>query len=804
MKQIFSITLSTCLFAALGATAVADTARTFASKVQPVLKTYCIQCHGPDTQEGDINLSGNHTLETLLDSKDVWFRVLDQLEFQEMPPEDEKQPTDAERQAVINWIKGDLTQSVSQKNLESGRSRFRRLTRAEYANAVTDLFGVRPEVDMLPADSRVRGFTKKPDALPMSMDGAYGYYTTVDELLDNWLLNKLPKDAGEPSIRRSEARTTGQSGGHSLELPDNWHVYFNTDDTSGRIKDYGMFKVPGRHTVRVHVYGYQTDKPLPFGVYLGTTWSYPQKIRLAGLGVAPPGKPAVIEVEVDAEKGDGLRIIPFGLGEQVPKNSQASKCKGPGLAMQWVEVVGPPLPVAGDAWLTQDFPPELIEAMRGKHGHLRDPAKKNDKGLDMTPEEVVDVMRTTLARVGARLWRRDLTTAELDDLLEHVQQGLIEGRHVRGIYAEALVDMMTSPNFFCVVESSGELDDFALANRLALFLWNSFPDEELMELARANRLSRPAVLREQTERMLDDPKAERFVADFLEQWLDLHALDDTTPDNRLYPEYDELLKFSSVQQTRAFFSRVLAENRSVRDLVAPDWMMVNSRLAEHYGIGGVTGTKMRVVRRPKDSPFGGLWTQPVIMKVTADGSSTSPVKRGVWMSERLLGVPISPPPPNIEPIDPDTRGATTVREQLALHSKEGNCASCHRKFDPYGFAMESFDVMGNFREHYRVLNADRQKNEPRWTDGLPVDPHGVTPQGEAFTDITALRQLLAEQPDRVAWGVTWHLMTYATATPTSPLDRAAIQQVVDGAKKDDYGLRSIVHGIVQSETFRNK
>ena len=253
--------------------------------------------------------------------------------------------------------------------------------------------------------------------------------------------------------------------------------------------------------------------------------------------------------------------------------------------------------------------------------------------------------------------------------------------------------------------------------------------------------------------MLNDPRSRRFVSSFADQWLGLWAIDNTTPDKDLYPEYDDVLKISSVMETQATLQRMLDKNLSVRDFAAPNWALVNERLAQHYGLSGVKGFTLRQVPLPADSPFGGLWTQAATMKVTANGTLTSPVKRGVWVAERLLGTPIPPPPPNIEPVDPDTRGAKTLREQLALHSKAGNCKACHARFDPYGFALESFDVMGAFRTRYRQADPDvakvpesQRKGRPRWRDGLPVNCTGRTPDGTAFSGIQELRQTAGEEP----------------------------------------------------------
>ena len=264
-------------------------------------------------------------------------------------------------------------------------------------------------------------------------------------------------------------------------------------------------------------------------------------------------------------------------------------------------------------------------------------------------------------------------------------------------------------------------------------------------------------------------------------------------------------------ETQATFRRMLDKNLSVRDFVAPQWALVNERLAKHYGIKGVSGFALQEVKLPADTPYGGLWTQASILKVTANGTLTSPVKRGVWVAERLLGTPIPPPPPNIEPVDPDTRGAKTLREQLALHSKQGSCKACHANFDPYGFALESFDVMGNFRTQYRELDPDfaqlspaEQKTHSRTRDGLPVDCSGITPSGTKFTDIRELRHLLAEQPEQLARGVTRHLITYATGAAATNLDQPAIDVMAKQAAADNYGLRSLVHNVVQSELFRSK
>ncbi|MCE9606611.1 MAG: DUF1592 domain-containing protein [Planctomycetia bacterium] len=805
-----------------------DAATSFRAGVHSVLQAHCAKCHGDKVAEAKLRLDAPRSLEQLAEERQLWFRVLGQIESGAMPPDGETPLTAAERKAIVDWIRGDFTTLLVAKQATEGRSKLRRLSRTEYANTIYDLFGVRPTVGLnLPEDGRTDGFDKVSTALPLSASGAAGYLKMTDDVL-SWMLKyvpKAPKPTDPPHMQavvRSVARESEQSKGHILELDDGWKVSFNSDTASGPNRGFSASR-PGMHKLRIAVYGYQTDKPMAFGVYAGHTGAYPQIIDLLTILEAPPGKPAVIETEVylrtrdlndRSPVGDALRVIPFGLGVQVPKNSQASQCKGPGLALQYIDVEQPTLPLAGDLWLTADFPPALIEELRAQRkviANATGPKHLQAKSIDR--EQFLAVMKTTFQRIGARFFRRPLTDSELTAIVDTLAKQLDDGITLDRVFLDQVSALMTSPEFFCVIEQPGRLDDFALASRLSYFLWNSTPDDKLLELAGAGKLRDPQVLREQTERLLHDPKSSRFVNDFLNQWLGLRAIDDTSPDANLYPEYgkNNLLKPSSILETQAYFRRLIDENLSVTYFVDSPWVLVNEALAKHYSLPPVQGHQLRQVALPASSPFGGLWTQPSVLKVTANGTNTSPVKRGVWVAERLLGTPIPPPPPNINPIEPDVRGAKTLREQLTLHRGTGSCAACHAKFDPYGFALESFDVAGGYRTKYREIDAEvmalpyqKRQGLPTWRDGLPVDCSGQTPDGRPFADIGELRKMLIAQPERLAQGITRHLVTYSTGAPATGLDQPAIERIVQAAAKSGYGLRSIVHELVQSELFQSK
>jgi len=692
------------------------------ANVAAIVEARCAGCHGGEKPEAGVKLDGEWTDERLVSfDGNAWFRALHEIESGRMPPEEEEQPTAAERKTVAAWIRGDLATLERAHQERIGRSQLRRLSREEYANTVFDIFGFRPPVSVdLPEDGRVDGYQKVARALPLSAASVDGYMRLADRIMGR-LLKPLP--AEPPPPKRYKALTSNVSPGFYVQLDDETHVSFNSNLTSGLLEDVHC-DTPGLHKIRLSVFGYQTDKPLPFGIYAGHIGAYPQLVELVAVLDAPPGKPAVLETEIylastdineKARIGDSIRLMPFGLGEPVTKNFPAKPVadKGkPGLAVQWIELQPLNVPSIGDRFLSADFPPEFDKELRQirvsrPHGAPPVPVAKLKS---IKPDEFVAIMEKTIRRIAPRFFRRDLSADEVNAVMASIKSDVEAGRCVSEIVLDQFRNLLTSPDFFCIVEKPGSLSDFALASRLSYFLWNSAPDEQLLELARKGKLHDSIVLREQTDRMLADPKAKRFYKDFAAQWLKLSAISDTTPDPMLFPEYhlpeNDLLKWSSVAETEGFLKLLADENASVKELVDSRRVLANAVLARHYGLTGVDGGDLRELKLPDNSPFGGLWTQPAVMKVTANGTNTSPVKRGVFVAERLLGVHIPPPPPNIEPIATDTSSATTLKQKLALHAGNGSCAACHAKFDGYGFALESFDPAGMFREFYRTTAAD--------------------------------------------------------------------------------------------------
>ena len=425
-------------------------------------------------------------------------------------------------------------------------------------------------------------------------------------------------------------------------------------------------------------------------------------------------------------------------------------------------------------------------------------------------EDAERLLRSFLGRA----YRRPVADDEVRRFLALFEDQFRKGAGFTRSLLAAYTAVLASPGFVFVDEKPGRLDDHALAMRLALFLWNSTPDDTLRALADRGELGKPDVLRAQAERMLDDPKSRRFVEAFTDYWLDLRKIDDTAPSTTLYNDYelDDPLKLASVEETRLFFAELLRADLPSRNVVDSDFTFLNGRLAEHYGIDGVSGVHFRRVKLPEGGLRGGLMTQASVLKVTANGTTTSPVLRGHWITERILGLDTPPPPPTVEAVEPDIRGAVTIRQQLEKHRTNVSCASCHSKMDPPGFALESFDVMGGYRERYRAVSEKVPAVKGFGINGqafafhhaLPVDSAGTLPDGRPFQDVRELKKMLVQDERPIARNLARQLTVFATGAPVRFSDREAIEALLDATRDGRYGVRSIVHAIIQSDLFRDK
>jgi len=794
-------------------------------------------------------------------SRELWVRIHDRVRDGEMPP--------AGAPRIVSTVKTNFLRSLADRIVAfeeadaatRGRSVLRRLNRYEYENTVRDLLSA-PWLmlrDSLPEDGIVRRFNKSGQALDVSHIQMARYMATAEEAMRLTLaasdreqrtrryyardqkrfinrmrytsFNRHPERATIPILGFTAqpdvlAETVPISVGASDPKKRELEGFAVTNGTyTGNQYHFDEFRaeVGGRYRLRFNAFSLwvHTKWAHPGSNKTRQQWWHPDRKRtekgrtieplsiyalsdggqrlLGTFDVRPT--PAVYEIEVDLLPGEQIKPDAARLFRSRPGfigSPDASEDGIPGVAYRWMEVTGP-----GNLDAAR-------ESYRRLFGDL--PSERDAQGrLQVDPRDDTDAERLLRAFI-ARAYRRAPTEAEVARY-----RNIVSSRLNRDDFVEAMLAgytaVLCSPGFLYLEEEPGPLDGFAIASRLSYFLWNAPPDDRLRSLAAEGRLSHPETLRAETERLLNSPRSSDFVGAFLDYWLDLRRLDDTTPDQTLYPDYylDDLLTESALKETQLFVARLIREDLPASNLVDSDVTYLNSHLARHYDLPPVDGVAMREVKLPENSVRGGLLTQASVLKITANGTTTSPVLRGAWVMERVLGQAPPPPPPSVPAVEPDTRGATTIREQLDKHRAIESCAVCHRKIDPPGFALESFDILGGWRDRYRSTEGGEPvegigKNGHVFTFRLsqPVDSAGETSDGRAFEDVRDFKKLLLADERQIARNLVEQLVVYATGEPVRFSDRALVEHILDRAEESRYGTRSLIHGIIQSELMRNK
>ncbi len=847
---------------------------------------YCGSCHGDEDPKAGLNLNALGKPAESADSYRKWVMIHDRIASGEMPPKAKRQPSTPERTNILALVAGTLIDHDLRQQRAQGRVAMRRLNRTEYENTVRDLFDLPmlPVRDLLPADGRMDGFEKSSEVLDVSPAQIRKYMEVADLVLDAAIATHekppttkrrfrmiasfdhfgktvFPVRNGRvdlPWLREINDRPIGPDL-VSSELPKSDALGIITQARIGFAPGIDQFSAtfPGYYRINTRVFSFRPGPdgeflPEPRGQYLELATAD----RFIGFVDAPSLQPTNQEQRVWLNAWEYLLLNPTSLWPNYfhilhPSTpalaahykwgnpSHPFHYRGPIVAVEYVEIEGP---------LYDQWPPEGHRRLFGTLSFNPAQSPKGQKPLrrirnlprwtvsSANPEaELPAVLRSFLSRA----FRRPVSAAELEAHLDQVRKSLANGEPLeealRSVYRTALC----SPDFLYLHEPSAPvaqtrssepwvgIDDFALASRLSYLLWNSAPDDALLEQAKAGRLQ-PQELKQQAARMLKDPRSSRFINDFVDQWLGLRDIDFTTPDVALYPEFRSDLKHSMIAETREFFRTLLHEDLGVRNFIDSDFLCINQRLAEHYGVPGVTGSAIRKVARPAGSPRGGFLTQGSILKITANGTVTSPVKRGAWVLDRILGTPPRPPPPNTPAVEPDVRGATTIRRQLELHRSSPSCASCHDSIDPPGFAMESFDVIGGWRSSYRFRGLrygdpeQRRGRDPllawfpgippsHWADmvptvrlGAPVDPSGTTPEGADFDDIHDYKRLLLQHEESIARAFVQRLVLYATGAPVRFGDRPHVDALLQSARPHQFGVQTLLMELIGSPIFRQK
>jgi len=793
MKPSFTLAAS-CLLATSAFSA--DSVKPFDQNVRPFLIKHCVECHGAVKPRGDTRLDDLTANFADAGNRDRWQSALKKLQAGEMPPKGRPRPADSDRDSIVAWV----NMQVEENRRRQGRVVLRRLNRIEFENSVRDLLGIEVDLqEMLPADSQANGFDNVGDALHVSSFLMEKYLEAADIALNKAIANGPQPPMVKKRYSLKEERLVKTTTENVYLKRDDDVVMFSSSPWNAIT--VGQFYPPdrGKYRIRISASGHQSgDKPVTYRVDAGPMLMA-TKNHLVGYFDAAPNKPIILEFLDFFEARNHIRISPYGLaGANIVTKVGAEKYDGPGLAVQWVEVEGP----LNDTW-----PPESHRRIFGELGQDKSPTYNFSNRVEVVSKNPEADAERILSKFARRAFRRTVTDADVKPFLTLAKAKLAAKHSFEKAVRVGLTAILLSPDFLFLWEKPGKLDDFALASRLSYFLWCTMPDEELIALAEQKKLAQPDVLRGQVERLLKSPKASAFTENFVGQWLGLRDLDFTEPSHILYPEYDAMLRVSMLKETELFFAEVLKDDLSLTNFVASDFTMLNGRLAKHYGIPGIDGYAFRKVKLPPDSHRGGMLTMASVLKVTANGTSTSPVTRGAWVMDRILGTPPPKPPADVPAIEPDIRGATTIREQLAKHRQLESCASCHTKIDPPGFALESFDVIGGFRENYRTTgNGGVVMVEGRrmpYHKGKPVDPSDLF-EGQKFKNIDEFKQLLLKDKDQLARALTEKLVTYATGGIVEPADKKEIDAIVRKVALKNFGLRTLVHEIVGSELFQKK
>jgi hypothetical protein len=737
--------------------------------VRATLDKYCVGCHSDRLRTAGLSLEALD-VTSLPARADVWEKVAAKLRSDSMPPSSAARPARETLVGIAAWLEASLDEAAA-ANPDPGRRTIHRLNRAEYANAIRDMLDL--DVDgrlLLPADDQGYGFDNNADFLTVSPG-----------LMERYLLaaRKVARlavgdGATLPSVETfTVSRLLTQDDRVNEDLPLG---------SRGGLSVRHHFPVDAEYTVRVQVQGSTARRP---GEQIDVRVDS-ERVKVLTVG----GRPGAAAGEEAGGPGPALEVRvavkagPHLVGVSLPKKTMAPEGVGPAR-----------LPVGSIS-----FRPDGIAAVEIEgpfHGDGSGDTPSRRRIFSCRPSQAEDEERCASAILSAlarRAYRRPVETRDVRTLLGFFRAGRPDGFDA-GIRT-ALERMLVDPEFlFRVEREAGGLragahlvSDLDLASRLSFFLWSSIPDAELLDVAERGKLRDG--LDGQVRRMLADPRSSTLVSNFAAQWLHLRNMKAIAPDGNIFPEFDDNLREAFQRETELFLESQIREDRSLRDLLTANYTFVNERLARHYGIPNVYGSHFR--RVTFDSPErGGLLGQGSILTVTSYATRTSPVVRGKWLLENILGAPPPPPPANVPPLPENVAGGgtLTVRERMERHRANPVCASCHSRMDPLGFALENFDAIGRWRA------ADES--------GTPIDASGAFPDGTTFRGPVELRDVLvAERTSEFAMTVAEKLLTYALGRGVEAVDRPALRAIVRGAAAHDYKWSAMIGGIVRSTPFR--
>ena len=782
------------------------------------LEKHCLRCHGPEKQKGDLRIDQFSRDFKLGADSHRWAESIEKVNSGEMPPKGEKKPTQEEIAAFVTSLDSLLKEGRAARMAARPAVSHYRLSRKEYQNTVYDLLGVRydpAKPGELNEDTRWHGFERIGSELTLSPSHVDRYFRAAELVLDRAFPAAAAGEARK--VRKTAAELRYNGGKNQQEVLDRFGIkrplrYLLFPGQVQNALSPGWFgrtgpEHSGLYKVRIQASGIRPIGGQTAHLSIGKRTGEETVDGLIEFDLtAPEEKPQVHEFEVflempisldfcvvatdvvDRRAGAAFRGA-LGGGSYIFTHSSETRLLNPN-APQMFDDKGNGL-----------FSTVLLDWIEWEGPLVSEAEKSRRKGVlppdDATPEVVAE----NLQRLAERAWRRPVKKEELDQYLQSYRTEREAGEKMADAYRVALQGVMTSRHFIYLVEGDPvvreRLTAWELASRLSYLLWSSMPDEGLFTAARAGTLNGEG-LRKEVDRMLADRKTGRFIDDYARQWLQLHRLGMFVPDKKLYPTYDAWLETSMRAEPVEFFREIFGKNLPLTSLIDSDWTMANARLCDFYGLPGPkVGGFERVSLKPEDHR-GGLLTMGAVLGLTSDGTRHRPVHRGVWLSETILGKTPPPPPANVPAIEPNPPKdpKATLRDKLAAHAKDVNCAACHAKIDPLGFAWDNYDAIGQWRTREKV---------PAGVGEDPlVNPAGAMPDGRAFKDANEFKRLLLEDRDKVARAFIEHLCTYGLRRSMAFDDQDDLKAIQAVAKQNDYRIRDIVRAVAMSELMRKR
>jgi hypothetical protein len=733
----------------------------FKDRILPFLGKYCLDCHNADKAAGGLILDGYQSEAHARKNRKDWAAVQHVIAAGEMPPKKKAQPTKEEKEFVLGWIDSALTKVDCGLGRDPGRVTLRRLNRAEYNNTVRDLCGVtvRP-ADDFPADDVGYGFDNIGDVLSFQPILLEKYMTAAEKVLEAALTGPAPIRSSKQVFRPQNVQVIPRDARKNNANPVK--VVFSTEG-SVYLEKFN-FPVEGDYAIRVKAWGTKVADEFPKLV-----------VRVDGKDIksvtvtAPADKAQVCEVKAKLPAGEKRVALAF-VNPKEDKEAKTSRQLG----FEVLEIEGPIGYV--DHTVTEGQKLVLVARPTG-------------------PADARAAAEKVLSNFARRAYRRPVTPDEVQRLLRLYDAATTRGDAWEHAIRLPLKAVLCSPHFLYRIEDDPEnpegvrtLNDFEFATRLSYFLWSTMPDEELSRHAAANDLRKPDVLEAQVRRMLRDPKTKALSENFAGQWLQLRNIRTLAPDKGFYPTWDEALRTGMIGEAEAFFEYVVRDDRSALEFLDADYTFVNDRMARHYDIPNITGANFRRVTFP-DARRGGIITMASTLTVTSNPTRTSPVKRGKWILENVLGTPPPPPAPDVPELPPTGQLKGTLRQQMEQHRANPSCAGCHARLDPLGFGLENFDGIGAWRTE------DNKK---------AIDSTGVLPDGAKFDGPAELRRVLVGKSDQFRRCLAEKLLTFALGRGLEYYDKCALDDIVGRGRGSQDRFSAYVLAVVTSDPFQKR